>query len=258
MGLEILDTTLETLPRFGICGYSKAKTDEISLKSRWMQEQIPLGLRLKTLYSPESGTQGLIEYIPGKYCWRPADAGGYLFIHCLFVGFRKEFKNKGWGSRLLEVCMNDARSGGYAGVAAVTRKGSFMAKKDLFIKHGFTVTGTCAPDFELLAYKFDESAPDPAFKESAGRVPEKYGKGLFILRAGQCPYTLKNVREMTESAESQYRITPEIVELKTYEDAQNCPSPFGTFCIIHDGEIVTHHPISRGRFENIMAGRQKK
>jgi hypothetical protein len=43
----------------------------------------------------------MIEYIPGRYAHRPGDADGYLFIHCLFVGFRKEFKGHGHASSLI-------------------------------------------------------------------------------------------------------------------------------------------------------------
>lgn len=256
--MEIFGTYPENLQKFGVCGYTKAKTDEISLKAGWLSRQIPLGLKLKTLYSKETGTQGMIEYIPGQYCWRPVDAGGYLFIHCIFVGFKKEYKNLGWGSKLISLCENDAKANGFHGVAAVTRKSSFMADKALFVKNGFKVIEKCHPDFELLAKKFGNDAPDPSFKPHVGSVPARFSRGLFILRSGQCPYTLKNVREMTEAAISDYGITPEIIELETYRDAQQNPSPFGTFCIIHDGEVISHHPISKRRFGNILGERCRK
>ncbi len=38
---------------------------------------------------------------------------------------------------------------GMKGVAVVTRKGSFMAKKDIFLKKGFHVVDLAKPDFEL-------------------------------------------------------------------------------------------------------------
>ncbi|NOR47352.1 MAG: GNAT family N-acetyltransferase, partial [Methanosarcinaceae archaeon] len=33
---------------------------------------------------------------------------------------------------------------------------------------------------------------------------------------------------------------------------QHSPCAFGIFCIIYNGEIISHHPISNTRFENIM------
>jgi len=36
----------------------------------------------------------MLEYIPGKYAHRPVDAERCMFIHCIFVGFKNEFKGK--------------------------------------------------------------------------------------------------------------------------------------------------------------------
>jgi hypothetical protein len=41
--------------------------------------------------------------------------------------------------------------------------------------------------------------------------------------------------------------------LKDAESAQKAPCAFGTFCILYNGAIISHHPISNTRFENIMA-----
>jgi len=92
----------------------------------------------------------MIEYIPGEYCWRPVEAGGYLFIHCIFVGFKREYKGKGYASLLVDDCVLDAKKDNKLGVAVITRKGSFMAVKELFIKNGFEAIDTAPPDFELL------------------------------------------------------------------------------------------------------------
>jgi len=100
--------------------------------------------------------KGMLEYIPGKYCWRPVEASGYLFIHCIFVGFRKEYKGKGYTSLMVDECVEDASRQGIAGVAAVTRKGPFMAGKELFLKKGFKVADRADPDFELLVKKFGQ------------------------------------------------------------------------------------------------------
>ena len=45
----------------------------------------------------------------------------------------------------------------------VTRKGAFMAGKELFEKHVFKVVDTAPPDFELLVKKFNENAPTTKF-----------------------------------------------------------------------------------------------
>jgi N-acetylglutamate synthase-like GNAT family acetyltransferase len=76
----------------------------------------------------------MLEYLPGEFAHRPVNADGYMFIHCIFVGFKNEFKGKGYASALIEECINDAQRQKMSGVAVVTRKGSFMANDQIFLK----------------------------------------------------------------------------------------------------------------------------
>jgi hypothetical protein len=56
---------------------------------------------------------------------------------------------------------------------------------------------------------------------------------------------------MVKSAEES-GLKPTVVELSDHSKAQSNPSPFGSFSLIHNGEILSHHPISNTRFQNIM------
>lgn len=80
---------------------------------------------------------------------------------------------------------------------------------------------------------------------------------MFVLRSFQCPYTEKNVNAIIESAKNKYGIEASLVEIDDHNSVQNSPCPFGTFCIIYNGEIISHHPISNTRFENIMNKKTK-
>lgn len=51
----------------------------------------------------------MIEYVPGEYCWRPVEASGYIFIHCLFVGFKNSYKHKGYANILIDDCIKEAK-----------------------------------------------------------------------------------------------------------------------------------------------------
>jgi len=88
-----------------------------------------------------------------------------MFIHCIFVGFRKEYKGKGYASSLIDECIEEAKNANMHGVAVVTRKGPFMAKKDVFIKKEFVVVDTAEPDFELLVLKLNRKATNPKFRD---------------------------------------------------------------------------------------------
>lgn len=249
--ISIINTTIKNISKYGVCGYKNSKKEGFPEKLAWLKTQFEQGLIIKTLWSENDGTQGMIEYIPGKYCWRPVEATNYMFIHCIFVGFKKIYQKKGYASLLLKECENDAKKQKLDGLAVVTRKGSFMAGKELFIKKGFEIIDSAKPDFQLLVKKNNKHCPVPKFIDNK-RELEKYSKGLTIIRASQCPYTVKNVREICTVAEKEYKLKVKVIHLKNHNEAQASPCPFGTFCMIYNGKVVAYHPISKARFVNIM------
>jgi N-acetylglutamate synthase-like GNAT family acetyltransferase len=249
--LKIIDLNLDNVTGFGLCGYKNIKQEGYKRKTDWLRKRFKEGMKVKILDSPEYGAVGMIEYVPGEYAWRPVEAKGYMFIHCIFVVFKK-LKGKGYGSALVEECLKDAKSQKMHGVAVVTRKGTWMASKDLFVKLGFEVVDTSPPDFELLVKKFKKGAPSPRFKTDWENKLRKYNKGLTIICSNQCPYVAKSTREISETARNKYGTKPQVVELKNSREAQNVPWPFGVFGIIYNGKLVADHPISNTRFMNIM------
>jgi len=249
--VEIIDLTPDTIADYGVCGYKNKKHIELKRKIDWFGRYYAKGLRIKILFSKKDGYQGMLEYIPGRYAHRPVDADGYMFIHCIFVGFSNDFKGKGHASSLIDACIEEAKSARMQGVAVVTRKGPFMAKRDIFVKKGFVPVDSAEPDFELLVYKFDPVAEDPHFRKTMTQNRERYAEGLTILRSPQCPYSEKNVAAIMETAKK-YGLNTRLVELESAEAVQDAPCAFGTFCILYNGEVISHHPISNTRFENIM------
>lgn len=251
--IQIIDLTPETIADYGVCGYKDVgKHLELRRKIEWFTKYYPKGLRIKALISKSGGYQGMLEYVPGEYAHRPVEAAGYMFIHCIFVGFKNEFKGKGYASLMIDECIKEARAANMKGVAVVTRNGSFMAKKDIFLKKGFLPVDRAAPDFELLALKFSEDYANPHFKEMS---LSEYSTGLTILRSPQCPYSVKNVDAIIQTAK-RMNLDVRLIELEDAESAQQSPCAFGTFCIVRDGVILSHHPISNTRFENIIKSKK--
>ncbi len=251
--IEIIDLTPENIANYGVCGYKNVeKHVELRKKIEWFKQYYPKGLRIKVILSKKGGYQGMLEYIPGKYAHRPVDAEGYMFIHCVFVGFKKEFKGKGFASCLIDECIKEAEKEKMLGVAVITRKGAFMVDNVLFLKKGFKVVDRAKPDFDLLVKKFDVDSKNPTFKPNMTDKLKNYQKGLYIIRSPQCPYTEKNVNSILESAKNKFNLKPNLIDLQDANAVQNTPCAFGTFFIIYNGEIISHHPISKTRFENIM------
>ncbi|MBX2976540.1 MAG: GNAT family N-acetyltransferase [Ignavibacteriaceae bacterium] len=250
-GIKIVDINADNILDYGICGYKSLKREGFPEKVNWIRENSSYGLKIKAILTENDGVQGMIEYLSGEYCWRPVDAKGFMFIHCLFVGFKKKYKNKGYASLLIDKCIEDAKESDKLGVAVVTRAGSFMVGKEIFIKKGFEVVDSAPPDFELLVLKFIPNVAIPRF-HVALKSDVKLERGLTIMRSAQCPYTKKNVTEIIESAKSIFGITPVIIDNKDYLEAQKTPCAFGTFCISYNENVISYHPISNRRFINIM------
>jgi GNAT superfamily N-acetyltransferase len=249
--IEIIDTNPDNICEYGFCGYKNVKQEGYRRKIDWLKLRFSEGMKFKVLYSAKDGSVGFIEYVPGKYTWRAVDSSGYMVIHCIAIMSRK-YRGKRYGALLLEECIKDARKGKMHGTAVVTRKGTWMAGKELFLKNGFEVVDEAPPDFELLVKEFKKNAPPPKFRGDWGKRLNEYSKGLIIIRSDQCPYVAKAIREIRETAQTKYGMKAKIIELKNSKDAQNAPSPFAIFSMIYNGKLVADHPISNTRFLNIM------
>ena len=246
--VDLDSTNCETLL---CCGVKNPKHQGRALKNCWMKQHFGQGLRAKALLTPDNQPYGYIEYLPGEYAWRGVDAAGYMFIHCIWT-FYKRRQGKGVGRSLLQACQEDARKAGMHGVAVIARDGPWLAGAALFQQNGFEVVDTAPPDYQLLAWKLNPSAVNPAFKGGWDRKLERYKRGLTIIRANQCPRVAKFASEIAAAAEREYGLKPRVVELKTHREAQNAPTPYAVFAVIHNGRLLADHQISRTRFRNIM------
>jgi hypothetical protein len=175
-----------------------------------------------------------------------------MFIHCVWV-FVKQGQRKGWGSIMVEACLDDARMAGMRGAAAMVRDGPWLADRRLFLANGFEPVDTAPPDYQLLVRKFDDGAVNPVFKKDCDKKLGRYSRGLTIIRSSQCPHISKFADEIIEAAENEYGIRPRVVDLESWSDAQKAPTPYAVFALIYNGRLLADHQISRTRFRNIMS-----
>jgi len=248
---RIIDTNAANIANFGMCGYKNPRHIGYQRKIDWVKNRFNDGMKYKVLLDADDNALGGIEYIPAEHAWRPVKANGYMFIHCIYI-MKKSAQGKGFGMQLVNACIDDARKQGKYGVAVIARKGSWMAGFSLFEKLGFKVAESVAPDFKLMALKFDMEACTPKFSGVWVKELQNYNDGLTVITSDQCPYVVKSVTEIIEVAESEFQITPNIIHIENSEQAKKVPCAFGCFCIIYDGKVVAENPISKTRFRNIM------
>lgn len=253
---RIVDVNEANIDRYGLfCLQSKKNTEGYKNKIAWAKECFSEGLHVKLLLVDEGAKRGLrargfIEYILGEYTWRGIEAKGYMVIHCIWVVGKH--KRHGYGSRLLRQCLNDAK--GMNGVAVVTGR-TWVPGAKLFAKHEFEKVDSAPPDFELLAKRFSDKAPLPKFKMiSKGRL-KKCGPGITVFKANQCPYVDDGVKEMIEVAK-RINLPIRIKDIKTCKEAQKNVHPYGTFCVLLDGKIMTYRPIGARGLRNYLSKKE--
>ena len=251
--VKIVDVNMKNMHDFAHCFLQNRKHPGYIAKTNWLKKRLAEGLRYKLLVNKVGKWIGFIEYAPSAMAWRAVKAKGYMVIHCIWT-YPKSIQHKGYGKRLLDECLKDARKHKMLGVAVVTRsspKGTFIAKRDLFQKAGFKLTDTSPPDHELLVRKFTKSAVDPKFPKDFAKRLQKYKSGLTIIWSNQCPYIGKSLGETLETARNK-GLKFKSVELKTARDAQLAPTPYAVFSILYDGKVVADHMVSNTRFKNIL------
>jgi L-amino acid N-acyltransferase YncA len=244
--IELVKVGLENLAECGIGCIANPEHPGFAAKSAWLKERFAEGLRLLLIRGREGKPLAFLEYVPGRYAWRPVDANDWLFVHCLWV-FPAGQAVAGLGSRLIRACLDEARRLGARGVAAVVSEGPWMAGEAVFLKNGF-VRGEQRGRFEVVAFPL-KKAPAPRFRDPS----PKWGrhKGLGIVTSAQCPYLLKSTEDVTALA-AEHGLEAKVTVLKSATEAQEAPSTYGVFNLLWNGKVLSDHYVSRGRFRNIL------
>jgi len=243
---NIVEVTAENIADHpqAIC-FINPKHELYHKKIDWLNGQFEIGLKIKLLYlKGEKRPIGFIEYTPGEYCWRSVDAKAYMFIHCLWTNGKK-YQHQGLGRRLIDEVEKDAKK--MMGIAVITSDKSFMANKEIFLKHGYAVVSESGKE-QLLAKQF-RNGPSPSINDWQAELA-KYN-GLTIVFSQQCPWVARFVEEVKPTLED-LKLNPTIVELKTAAQAQKAPSLYGIFNLIYDGKLLADRYISTTRFLNIV------
>jgi hypothetical protein len=236
----------ENLSDCGIGCLTDPKNQGYQPKVKWLQKRFAEGLHFLLFRDEKGKPLAFLEYVPGEYAWRPVDAKGWLFVHCLWV-YPKGQKVGGLGSQLIRVCLEEARQANTTGVAAIVSDGAWMAGKQVFLKNGFRQIAA-ADRFQLVIHRL-KKGPEPHFRDISGNVA-KY-RGLHIVYSAQCPMLPKSVNDLSEMA-AEHNLKLKVTVLNSAREAQNAPSYYGVFNLLWNGRLLSDHYVSKGRFKNIL------
>jgi L-amino acid N-acyltransferase YncA len=230
----------------GIGCITNPKHEGYRPKVDWLEGRFAEGLRFLLFRDPHGKPLAFLEYVPGEYAWRPVDAAGWLFVHCLWV-YPKGQAVGGLGSRLIQACIEEARQAGARGVAAMVSEGPWIAGGNVFLRNGFESIAE-RDRFHLVIHRLG-TGPEPCFRD----IDPKWSKnrGLHIVYAAQCPYLPKSVSDVSALAR-EHDLEPKITLLHSASEAQNAPSYYGVFNLLWNGRLLSDHYVSKGRFKNLL------
>ena len=236
----------ENLSECGIGCLKNRDNPGYGCKVRWLRKRFAEGLRLLLFRDQGEKPLAFLEYVPGEFAWRPVDAAGWLFVHCLWV-FAAGQQLGGLGGRLIRACIEEAERSGRTGVAAMVSDGTWMAGKGIFLKNGFTKIAE-RDRFELVVHRLREGAA-PRFRDIDGNSGKL--RGLHIVYADQCPMLSKSVNDLSQMA-AEFGLNLRVTVLQSAPEAQNAPSYYGAFSLLWNGRLLSDHYVSKGRFRNIL------
>ncbi|MFX1566826.1 MAG: GNAT family N-acetyltransferase [Promethearchaeota archaeon] len=234
------------------CKKTKKKFPGYQNKVTWMKERFKEGLKYKVLYVKEGNketSRGMIEYIPGEYNWRGIQADGWMVIHCIWVVGKA--KGKGYGDKLLKIAIEDAEKLGMYGIVAMSaEKGGWLPKKKLLLNNEFEKVDEIEPYFTLYAKYFNIDAPKPKFSPLDKNKQNEYSEGVTIVYTDQCPYITDLVEE-TKDIDKKGRFNA--IKVNECKGAQeNGLYPYGTYCIICDGDIALYQHSTKKTITSIL------
>ncbi len=220
------------------CAISDKKCkDSYELKKKWLKKEFENGYVFRRI---NERAKVFIEYGPAETGWSPVDAPGYLLINCFWVAGK--YKGSGYGKKLLQYAVDDAREQGKEGLVTVvgTKKYHFMSDGKWLKRQGFEECDSIQPTgFSLLALTFSEQAKGPVFNKCvlSGECPDK--EGIVVYYSNRCPFSEYHVNVSLKETAKKRNIPLKAIKLETAVQAQSAPTPATIFSLFYKGRFIT-------------------
>jgi len=229
-------------------GNDKQNQSRAQTKKEWLKNQFDEGLVFKRL---DQRGKVFIEYTPIEKVWKPIIGSNYMVINCLWVS--GQFKGQGLSTQLLNECICDAETKKMDGIAVVSsnKVKPFLTDKKFYLKHGFELTDTAPPYFELLVLKFNKNAIPPRFTDNSKKGECTNKNGFTFYFSNQCPFMEEYVYLLSEILRGR-NIDFQVNKISNSKEAQSQGSAFGTLGIYYNGKFVTHELMAEKKFNKFV------
>lgn len=247
MEAEFINLTSENIDTEHLCCIIRSKKPHpgVEAKRRWLSERLREGHVFRKL---DAKGCCFIEYAPVETAWVPVLGDKFYYIYCLWVS--GEFNGKGYGKRLMEYCIADAKAKGKSGICMLGAKKqkNWLSNQAFAVKYGFEAVDTTENGYELLALSFDGTMPK--FAENAKResIAEQE---LTIYYDMQCPYICQKVEEIRQyCAENQ--VPANLIQVDTLQKAKELPCVFNNWGAFYEGRFVSVNLLDAATVQKIV------
>lgn len=231
---DLMDLTPENLATEHLCCIIRSKTPHpgVEAKRMWLSERLKEGHVFRKL-----NVKGCvyIEYAPLETAWVPIVGEKYLYLYCLWAA--APYKGKGYGRRLMESCIADAKAQGKSGICMLGAKKqkAWLTDQAFAKKFGFQAVDATDDGYELLALSFDGTTP--RFTENAKQSAIESRK-LTVYYDLQCPYVMQSLETVRRHCREN-GVPLCLVEVDTLEKAKHLPCIFNNWAVFYRGRLAT-------------------
>ncbi|MCI2105500.1 MAG: N-acetyltransferase [Intestinimonas sp.] len=247
LNLDFVNITAENLAAEHLCCIIRSKKPHpgVEAKRQWLSDRLGEGHVFRKLNAKAAV---FIEYAPLETAWVPITGDHYVYIYCLWVS--GDYKRKGYGRRLMEYCLADAKEQGKSGICMLGAKKqkSWLSDQSFAKRFGFEAVDTTASGYELLALSFDGTTP--RFAQNA-KKEEIESKELSIYYDLQCPYIDQSVETIKRYCETN-DVPVSFLRVDTLQKAKELPCVFNNWGVFYKGKFETVNLLNIAYLERIL------
>ena len=247
MSDRFIDITSENIDSEHLCCIIRTKKPYpgVEKKRAWLRDRLGEGHVFRKL---DEKACVFIEYAPLESAWVPIVGDNYIYIYCLWV--LSENKGKGYGRRLMESCIADAKAQGKSGVCMLGAKKqkAWLSDQSFAKKFGFETVDETENGYELLALSFDGTKPRFAPHAKKQQIENKE---LTVFYDMQCPYILQRV-ERVERYCGANGVPLSLVRVDTLQKAKELPCVFNNWAVFYKGKFETVNLLDDAALQRLL------
>ena len=252
MEATFCNLTPENIGQEHLCCIIRTKKPHpgVEAKRAWLAQRLKEGHVFRKL---DGNDCAFIEYAPLETAWVPVMGENYLYLYCLWV--QGSPKGQGYGRKLMEDCIADARAKGKSGICMLgaAKQKAWLSDQNFAKKFGFQRVDR-AGDYELLALSFDGSAP--RFAENAQKQAIE-NLNLTVYYDDQCPFIPQRIEKLRQYCEEK-EIPASFRHVDTLEQAKTLPCVFQNWAVFYGGKFVTVNQIDGKMVEKLIKEAHKE